>query len=105
MTLGTRLLTWFRGESVGTDSFGNRYYRERGSRKLRRGGGRFSREKRGVMYNGEPKGAKGPSERPALLPHTVHGVPPPDPPRYPREKPHPPNMPHTPPPPLPPGSL
>ncbi len=40
MTLGTRLLTWFRGEAVGTDSFGNRYYRERGSRKLRRGGHR-----------------------------------------------------------------
>ena len=31
MTLGTRLLTWFRGELVGTDNFGNRYYREKGA--------------------------------------------------------------------------
>jgi hypothetical protein len=29
MTLGTRLLTWFRGESFGADSFGNRYRRQR----------------------------------------------------------------------------
>ena len=52
MTLGTRLLTWFRGELVGTDNFGNRYYREKGARPLRRGGGRASREKRWVMYEG-----------------------------------------------------
>ena len=31
MTLGTRLLTWLRGELVGTDSDGNRYYRDRGA--------------------------------------------------------------------------
>ena len=41
MTLGTRLLTWLRGELVGTDSLGNRYYREKGNRPLRRGGGRI----------------------------------------------------------------
>ena len=50
MTLGTRLLTWLRGELVGTDSLGNRYYREKGNRPLRRGGGRASREKRWVMF-------------------------------------------------------
>jgi hypothetical protein len=38
MTLGTRLLTWLRGELLATDSFGNRYYRERDSRPLQRGG-------------------------------------------------------------------
>lgn len=27
--LGTRLYTWLRGELVGTDRTGNRYYRER----------------------------------------------------------------------------
>jgi hypothetical protein len=37
-SLGTRLLTWLRGEFVGTDSYGNRYYRERGAAPLRRGG-------------------------------------------------------------------
>jgi hypothetical protein len=39
----TRLLTWLRGEFVGTDSYGNRYYRERGAAPLRRGGGRARR--------------------------------------------------------------
>ena len=29
-TLGTRLLTWLRGELVGTDAYGNRYYRLQG---------------------------------------------------------------------------
>jgi NADH:ubiquinone oxidoreductase subunit len=85
-------LTWFRGEAVGSDSFGNRYYRERGSRKLQRGGGRFSREKRWVIYNGEPEGSKVPSEWHAWLHHTVDEVPRPDRPRYPWEKPHQPNM-------------
>ena len=35
-----------------TDSYGNRYFRERGRRPVRRGGGRASREKRWVIYNG-----------------------------------------------------
>ena len=30
ITLGTRLYTWLRGEEVGRDDFGNRYYREKG---------------------------------------------------------------------------
>jgi hypothetical protein len=36
MTLGTPLLTWLWGELVGTDSLGNRYYREKGSKPLQR---------------------------------------------------------------------
>ena len=74
MTLGTRLLTWFRGELVGTDPYGNRYYRERGAKPLRRGGGRTSREKRWVIYNGEPEGSKVPPEWHAWLHHTVDVV-------------------------------
>jgi len=54
MTFGTRLLTWFRGELVGVDSFGNRYYRERGSKPLRRGGGRFSRSRPLSLGEGAP---------------------------------------------------
>jgi NADH:ubiquinone oxidoreductase subunit len=91
-TLGTTLLTWFRGERVGTDEFGNRYYRERGGRPLQRGGGRFSREKRWVIYNGEPEGSKVPPEWHAWLHHTIDEVPRPDRPRHPWEKPHLPNM-------------
>ena len=34
-TLGTRLLTWLRGELVGADSYGNRYYRLKGDRPQR----------------------------------------------------------------------
>ena len=40
-TLGTRLWTWRKGELVGEDAAGNRYYRQRG-------GGR----QRWVIYNG-----------------------------------------------------
>ncbi len=45
MTLGTRLFTLMRGELVGTDSAGNKYYKDR-----RRPAGR--RERRWVIYNG-----------------------------------------------------
>ena len=95
MTLGTRLLTWLRGRYVGTDSLGNRYYRDKGARALRRGGGRTSREKRWVVYKGEPEGSKVPSEWHAWLHHTVDEVPQPRN-RHPWEKEHLPNMTGTP---------
>jgi len=97
MTLGTRLLTWFRGELVGTDSFGNRYYREKGTRKLVRGGGRASREKRWVIYDGEVEASKVPSEWHAWLHHTVEEAPRPgDRPHYPWQREHEPNLTGTP---------
>ncbi len=74
-TLGTRLLTWLRGELVGTDTYGNRYYRLKGDKPRRLGGGRFSRERRWVIYNGEPEGSKVPPEWHAWLHHTVNEVP------------------------------
>ena len=75
MTIGTRLLTWLRGELVGTDPYGNRYYRERGAKPLRRGGGRASREKRWVIYQGEPEGSKVPPEWHAWLHYMVDVAP------------------------------
>ena len=97
MTIGTRLLTWFCGERVGTDQFGNRYYRERRRRALTRGGGRASREKRWVMYQGEPEASKVPPEWHAWLHHTIDEVPRPEArTRYPWEKEHQPNMTGTP---------
>lgn len=39
-TLGTRLFTWLRGEYVGTDEAGNRYYKHR------------KNDRRWVIYNG-----------------------------------------------------
>jgi NADH:ubiquinone oxidoreductase subunit len=107
MTLGTRLLTWLRGDYVGIDSLGNRYYREKGKRALPRGGGRASREKRWVIYAGEPEGSKVPSEWHAWLHHTIDEVPPPPESRvrHPWEKDHLPNMTGTPYAYRPPGSI
>lgn len=105
MTIGTRLLTLFCGELVGTDRFGNRYYRERGRRVRPRGGGRASREKRWVIYRGEPEGSKVPPEWHAWLHHTVDEIPNPARTRYPWEKEHQPNMTGTPLAYRPPGSL
>ncbi len=93
MTLGTRLMTWFSGEFVGTDELGNRYYREKGGRARPRGGGRPSRDKRWVIYAGEPDGSKVPPRWHAWLHHTVDDVPRAEEGRrYPWEKPHQPNM-------------
>ena len=44
--IGTRLYTWIKGEFVGDDEAGNRYYRERGHDHDRW-------ERRWVIYNGE----------------------------------------------------
>ncbi len=89
--LGTLLLTWLRGELVGSDGAGNRYFRLKGGGKLQRGGGRDSRERRWVLYKGEPEGSKVPSEWHAWLHHTVNELPQART-RYPWEKDHLPNM-------------
>ena len=94
-TLGTLLLTWLRGEQVGADPYGNRYYRLKRDRPTGRGGGRFSRERRWVIYNGEPEGSKVPPEWHAWLHHMVGEVPQPRQ-KYPWEKPHQPNLTGTP---------
>ncbi len=85
--LGTRLLIGRKGEYVGEDEFGNRYYRERRARDWRR-------ERRWVVYAGE--GEIEPSTVPpgwnAWLHHTVEKPPSeqPLPVKY-WEKPHRPN--------------
>lgn len=68
MSLGTRLFTWLHGELVGTDSFGNRYYRDK------RTAGR-GRERRWVLYKGEPEASKVPPEWHAWL-HKITKEPP-----------------------------
>lgn len=69
MTIGTRLYTWLKGEPVGTDGFGNRYFRERGVADQRRA-------KRWVLYNGEAEASKVPPDWHAWLHRTVDTVPP-----------------------------
>ncbi|HTV89269.1 MAG TPA: NADH:ubiquinone oxidoreductase subunit NDUFA12 [Stellaceae bacterium] len=90
-TFGTWLLTKLRGQYVGADDYGNRYYRLKGDRPARLGGGRFSRERRWVIYNGEPEASKVPAEWHAWLHHMVNEVPQMRQ-KYPWEKPHQPNM-------------
>ena len=65
MSLGTRLFTWLHGESIGIDSYGNRYYRAKGGAKRTDG-----KERRWVMYEGTPDGSKVPPEWNAWLHHT-----------------------------------
>ncbi len=106
MTIGTRLMTWFRGELVGTDGFGNRYYRDKSRAPLRRGGGRFSRERRWVLYLGAAEASRVPAEWHAWLHHTVDDLPSADgQPKHSWQKPHLPNLSGTPDAYRPPGSL
>jgi NADH:ubiquinone oxidoreductase subunit len=93
MTIGTRLYTWWKGQLVGTDQFGNRYYREKNQRALIKGGGRESREKRWVIYEGSAEASKVPSEWHGWLHHIAADVPSMDPAaRRPWQKEHLPNL-------------
>jgi NADH:ubiquinone oxidoreductase subunit len=74
MTIATRLYTWLRGLQVGTDAFGNRYYRDKTG--ATRCDGR--REKRWVLYNGAAEASKVPAEWHGWLHHTVNTLPDPD---------------------------
>jgi NADH:ubiquinone oxidoreductase subunit len=100
-TLGTRLYTWLRGEFVGEDEFGNRYYRTPRGKK----DPWFGRERRWVIYAGLAE--------PSMVPPSWHGwlhntvdVPPTKESYQPRpwEKPHLPNLTGTPQAQRPPGS-
>jgi len=70
MTLGTRLFTMLRGELVGGDAAGNRYYRDR-----RAPAGR--RERRWVIYKGEPEASTVPADWHGWLHHRTDEAPPP----------------------------
>jgi NADH:ubiquinone oxidoreductase subunit len=111
MTIGTRLFTWLRGEQVGSDAFGNRYYRERRkppARALEAGKRRVSlaRERRWVLYAGEAEGSKVPPVWHAWLHHTIQDLPTEEAIQgYAWQKPHLPNLTGTPLAYRPPGSL
>ena len=59
-TIGTRLYTWFKGEAVGGDRFGNRYYREKGGGKVHPDS--LRKERRWVIYDGEVEASRVPPE-------------------------------------------
>ncbi|MBM3489135.1 MAG: NADH:ubiquinone oxidoreductase subunit NDUFA12 [Alphaproteobacteria bacterium] len=79
-TIGTRLMTWWKGELVGQDQFGNRYYREKAG--LRRW----------VLYRGMPEASKVPPEWHAWLHRTTDAVPAGRAAAKPWEKEHVPNL-------------
>lgn len=82
----THLVTWLRGEPVGTDAEGNRYYQER-----RIPAGR--RRRRWVVYEGEAEASRVPPEWHAWLHYTAAECPGPG--RVasrPWQKPHQPNL-------------
>ena len=67
-TFGTRVYTRLFGENVGSDGAGNDYYRERKPRAGRR-------ERRWVIYKGEPEASAVPAEWQGWLTHTVDETP------------------------------
>ena len=69
MTLGTRLFTMLRGELVGTDAVGNRYFRDRRSQS-------GDRERRWVLYNGAPEASTVSADWHGWLHHRPDAVPP-----------------------------
>jgi NADH:ubiquinone oxidoreductase subunit len=105
MTVTTRIYTALFGELVGTDQFGNRYFRRKsaahGSSTDKRG-----KEKRWVMYRGQAEPSKVPAEWHGWLHYTIE-----TPPNkrtiahHKWEKPHMPNLTGTPAAYMPPGHL
>jgi len=86
MTLGTWLFTKMRGDLVGTDAEGNRYYQDR-----RVVAGR--RRKRWVVYKGEAEATRVPPDWHGWLHHTTDVAPPQGGlPRQPWQKDHVPNL-------------
>ena len=69
MTIGTRLLIKRKGEQVGEDRFGNRYFQERGKPRGR------CRPRRWVLYKGSPEASKVPAEWHGWLHYTVDQIP------------------------------
>jgi NADH:ubiquinone oxidoreductase subunit len=89
-TIGTRLYTWLRGEEVGRDASGNRYFREKGGGTVHKDS--LRRERRWVIYAHGDEASNVPPEWHAWLHHTITDAPPKDGiPARPWMKPHQPN--------------
>lgn len=69
-TIGTRLFTWWNGERVGRDMFGNRYYKEKG-----KATGPVGRARRWVVYKGKPEASKVPAAWHIWLHYTTDNLP------------------------------
>jgi len=69
-TLGTLLFTWWKGEQVGEDQFGNRYFKEKG-----KATGPTGRIRRWVVYKGKPEASKVPAAWHIWLHYTTDQLP------------------------------
>lgn len=86
----TRLITWMRGEFVGEDEFGNRYYRDKTTPAS-------GRRRRWVVYSGgDDEATRVPPMHHAWLHYTIQDFPDANRPRRAWEKPHLPNLTGTP---------
>ena len=86
MIIGTRLFTWMRGEHVGSDAQGNKYYQDKRVIPGRR-------RKRWVMYNGVAEASRVPPEWHGWLHYTTDAIPAAGgAPRKPWQKEHLPNL-------------
>ena len=93
MTITTRLYTFFHGTLVGTDQFGNRYYRSKPDRRANYTSPSRRREKRWVIYKGIAEPSKVPPEWHGWLHYTFDEPPAKRKiPHYSWEKPHLPNL-------------
>ena len=72
--LGTRLFTWLKGEQVGHDQDGNKFYRTKGGSEVHKNSLRS--ERRWVIYNGEPEASRVSADWHAWLHHTTDTRPP-----------------------------
>ena len=89
--LGTRIYSWLRGEQVGSDQFGNRYYREKGGGNVHADS--LRKERRWVIYDGEVEASRVPAEWHGWLHHTTQDLPPEGgPAKRPWQKDHLPNL-------------
>ena len=69
MTWGTRLYTLLFGEQVGSDHFGNRYFRMKRGAHVHNDS--LRKERRWVIYEGETEASRVPPEWHAWLHHTL----------------------------------
>jgi NADH:ubiquinone oxidoreductase subunit len=65
------LFTWLRGEEVGQDAAGNRYYREKSAGRDRARTGSIRRERRWVVFNGDVEASRVPANWHAWIHHMV----------------------------------
>ncbi len=63
------MITWLRGEPIGADQFGNRYFQDRKPARAGR------RRRRWVVYDGEDEASRVPPEWNAWLHYTIDAVP------------------------------